>query len=75
MRHVTFFQMSSDTSLRKEVFRYHLIARSGGKKFRQVERMHPPTVSFDRDGYWSDVLKRQFVFARGNVTCLSLIHI
>ena len=67
--------MSSDPSLRKEVFHYHLIARSGGKKFKHAEKMHPPTVTFDRDGYWSDVLKRQFVFARGNVTCNTYLMI
>ena len=67
--------MSSDTSLRNDVFRYHLMARSGGKKFQQVEKMHPPTVNFDRDGYWSDVLKRQFVFERGNVTCNTYLMI
>ena len=37
--------------------------------------MHPSTLKFDKDGYWSDVLKRQFVFTRGNVTCNTYLMI
>ena len=70
-----FLQISSDLKLRKKVFQYHLTARSGGKRFKEVENMHPPVVRFDKDGYWSDVLKRQFVFSRGNVTCNTYLMI
>ena len=68
-------QITTDLSLRNAIFNYHLIARSGGKRYRDVKQMHPPSISFDKDGYWSDILKRQFVFARGNVTCNTYLMI
>ena len=70
-----FFQISSDINLRNSIFRYHLIARSGGKRYQELTNMHPPTVKFDKDGYWSDILKRQFIFSRGNVTCHTYLMI
>jgi len=61
-------QMTLNKEHRKEVFAYHLHQRSGGKRFKAKEQ-HPVTMRFDKDGYWSDILKRQFVFTRSNVTC------
>ena len=75
MDNVYLLQITSDLTLRKKIFQYHLTARSGGKRFQEVENMHPPVVHFDKDGYWSDVLKRQFVFSRGNVTCNTYLMI
>ena len=31
--------------------------------------MHPAKLKFDINGYWSDVIKRQFTFTKGNATC------
>ena len=38
--HVDFllFQISSDPELRKNIFQYHLVARSGGKKFKKLDK-------------------------------------
>ena len=69
------FQINSDPQLRKNIFQYHLVSRSGGKRYQQIDQMHPPVMKFDKDGYWSDVLKRQFVFTRGNVTCNTYLMI
>ena len=69
------FQINSDPQLRKKIFQYHLVSRSGGKRYQQIDQMHPPVMKFDKDGYWSDVLKRQFVFTRGNVTCNTYLMI
>jgi len=61
-------QITMDKKLRKDVFQYHLVQRSAGKEYNP-EKLHPPTMTFDKNGYWSDILKRQFTFSKGNVTC------
>ena len=37
--------------------------RSGGKEFKGA-KLHPSPAKFDINGYWSDVLKRQFTFTK-----------
>ena len=44
-----------------------LLFRSGGKEY--TEDLHPSPYKFDLNGYWSDVIKRQFTFSKGNATC------
>jgi glycosylphosphatidylinositol deacylase len=61
-------QISMDKKLRKDILHYHLVHRSAGKEY-QPEKLHPPSITFDKNGYWSDILKRQFTFSKGNVTC------
>lgn len=45
-----------------------------GKRFK-ADELHPATMLFDKDGYWSDILKRQFTFTRGNVTCNTYVMV
>eukprot|EP00090_Calanus_glacialis_P013911 TRINITY_DN2253_c0_g1_i7.p1 TRINITY_DN2253_c0_g1~~TRINITY_DN2253_c0_g1_i7.p1 ORF type:complete len:1052 (-),score=349.76 TRINITY_DN2253_c0_g1_i7:167-3322(-) len=61
-------QITIDKKLRKDIFQYHLVHRSGGKDY-DADNLHPATMVFDKNGYWSDILKRQFTFSKGNVTC------
>jgi len=62
-------QISMDNNLRRSIFNYHLYHRSGGKEYEDPDKMHPSPARFDTNGYWSDVLKRQFTFSKGNATC------
>ena len=57
-------QITPSSALRGEVLRHHLQVGGGD----HVEDRHPATVELDRDGYWSDVLKRQFTVTKGNIT-------
>ena len=38
--------------------------RSAGKKYLSPEKRHPTPLKLDSNGYWSDMLKRQFTFAK-----------
>jgi hypothetical protein len=38
--------------------------RSAGKKYLSPEKRHPSPLKLDVNGYWSDMLKRQFTFAK-----------
>jgi hypothetical protein len=38
--------------------------RSAGKKYLSPEKRHPTPLKLDVNGYWSDMLKRQFTFAK-----------
>ena len=66
-------QISTDVKHRRDVFKYHLLDRRGGKKYRGVSK--PETLKFDKDGFWTDVLKRQFTFSRESVATNSYILI
>jgi hypothetical protein len=41
-----------------------LLFRSAGKKYLSPEKLHPTPLKLDVNGYWSDMLKRQFTFAK-----------
>ena len=38
--------------------------RSAGTKYLSPEKRHPSPLKLDTNGYWSDMLKRQFTFAK-----------
>ena len=59
-------QMSEEAALRNRVFGYHLVQRWAGKEYKAPSGKD---WTFDKDGYWSDIIQRQYVFQRGNVTC------
>jgi len=67
---------SKDSVLRRNVFNFHLVSRQGGKHFKKRD---PSSTSrkkpFDKDGFWSDSIKRQFIFAKKKVTVDSHILI
>ena len=44
-------------------FTFSVLLRSAGKEFEE-EDMHPSPLKFDINGYWSDVIKRQFTFSK-----------
>ena len=60
-------QITMDKKLRKDILQYHILRRSGGKKYDQ-ESLHPLSVVFDKNGFWSNIMKRQFTFSKGDVT-------
>ena len=66
-------QITADPEHRRQVFRYHFLERKAGKRYRRDE--HPETLNFDRDGFWTDVLKRQFEFSRKHVSSNSYIMV
>lgn len=53
-------RLSEDREQIQQVFHYHLIHRTGGKRFKP--ELHPPKQSFDINGVWKDILKRQFTY-------------
>lgn len=59
-------QMIQDKTMITKIFNYHLLQRSFGNKFKELEE--EKTTTFDQDGDWKDLLKRQFVFGPVNVT-------
>ncbi len=61
-------QVSKIASYRKSVFRYHLLERSAGKRYKSKDGFLPKTVKFDRESFWLDSMKRQFVFERTRVS-------
>ena len=60
-------QISPSSRMRKEVLEHYLVTGSGGLAYS--EDRHPATVDLDKNGYWSDILKRQFTVTKGNITC------
>jgi len=61
-------QVSEDLVYRSAVLRHHLKEpRVTSKQYR--EREVGAAVVVDRDGYWADILKRQFTVEKGEVTC------
>ncbi|XP_068084428.1 GPI inositol-deacylase isoform X2 [Anabrus simplex] len=50
-------QVTNDIQERKTVFQYHLLTRTAGKHFKEAS--HPPGISFDPNGMWTEYLKRQ----------------
>lgn len=67
-------QITLNKPLRKEILNYHLLHRSAGKTFSK-DSLHPVSMEFDQNGYWSDILKKQFTFSKGNVTCNNYLMI
>ena len=60
--------LTSDVDRLRDIFRYHLEERSTfGKKYVPAGERFEPTVTFDKNGFWSDHMKRQFVFEREKV--------
>jgi glycosylphosphatidylinositol deacylase len=60
--------ITGDADHRRQVFRYHMLDRSRGKRFKKpLSATAPKKQTFDKDGFWSDSLKRQFVFERKKV--------
>ena len=49
-----------DKLKRLQVFNYHLVQRTGGKRFRT--NLHPVEFSFDKNGDWKDIGLRQYTF-------------
>ena len=46
----------------------HHLVDGGTEEFQSSETLET-TVQPDKNGYWSDILKRQFTVVKGNVTC------
>ncbi len=42
--------------------------RNAGKRYKNKDVFLPKTVEFNKDGFWSDSMKRQFVFERTKVS-------
>ncbi len=62
-------QVTQDETLRKDIFKYHLTERNGElTQYVPSSKRHPTTTEFDKDGFWSDSLKRQFLFERAKVS-------
>jgi len=53
-------QLSQEKEEILQVFNYHLIHRTAGKRFKP--NLHPKNQVFDKDGDWKDILKRQYTF-------------
>ena len=60
-------QITSDYKLRRDIFRYHLLDRTGGKHYLPPKEMHPKEMKFDKEGSWSDMLNRQHTFEEETV--------
>jgi len=62
-------QISSNPTLRKDILHYHLVHRSGGKKYKPSSVRHPEVMEMDANGFWTDMVKKQFIFDKKNTTC------
>ena len=60
--------VSLDTRMRNGVLRYNIL-EGGVGRVPEPEDDLTKTITFDKTGYWADILKRQFSVAKGNVTC------
>ena len=60
--------VSLDTRMRNGVLRYNIL-EGGVGRVPEPEEDLTRTITFDKTGYWADILKRQFSVAKGNVTC------
>ena len=58
------YQITDETSLRGKIFNYHLLRKSAGKKYKGD---FEPNMSFDKEAYWYDSVKRQFSFVKEDV--------
>ena len=68
-------QLVHQHQVRRSVFAYHLQNRSGGKQFLPAEEMFPRKTTFDKNGFWTDIFRRQFTFCRENVASNSYIMV
>eukprot|EP00095_Tigriopus_kingsejongensis_P011682 maker-scaffold59_size442576-snap-gene-3.32 protein:Tk11682 transcript:maker-scaffold59_size442576-snap-gene-3.32-mRNA-1 annotation:"gpi inositol-deacylase" len=57
-------QITRDAAKLRDVFQYHLLERSTGKRYQSETERFTPTIQFDTNGFWSDHMKRQFSFER-----------
>ena len=53
-------QITDNKEQRNKIFQYHLVRRTGGKRYKTD--LHPNIQDFDKDGEWKDILKRQYTF-------------
>ena len=54
-------QITDDQEKILNIFKYHLVQRTGGKRYKS--NMHPEKIVFEKeDSEWKDILKRQFTF-------------
>ena len=60
--------VSLDTRMRNTVLRYNILEGGVGRAPEPEDDL-TKTITFDRTGYWADILKRQFSVSKGNVTC------
>jgi len=67
--------ISDASEVRKSAFHHHLVNGLGGKHFKIKQSSPPEDNTFDKDGFWSDSLKPQFVFERTKVSMDSHILI
>ncbi len=65
-------QLSALPERRRGAFEYHLTSRIAGKRYKwkeiESETKAKKKTKFERDGFWTDSLKRQFVFERTKVS-------
>ena len=59
-------QITASPALRSNVLKHYFVQGSAGLPYS--EDRHPPSVELDKNGYWSDILKRQFTVTKGNLT-------
>ena len=64
-------RLSEDKENILQVFKYHLIRRTAGKRFKPD--LHPKHQVFDKDGDWKDILKRQYTFKHQTVRNFSYL--
>ena len=58
-------------TLLRNIFKYHLVERYAGKKYIPKDQVFSPagkTITPNKEGFWTDPLKRQFTFKRPKVT-------
>ena len=53
-------QIASDKNLRDKVFRYHLVQRTAGKRYK-ID-LHPESQVFDKEGEWTEITTKQHIF-------------
>ena len=53
-------QLSNDKNKRNDVFRYHLVKRTAGKRYKT--NLHPDEMVFDKEGDWKEIKSRQLTF-------------
>eukprot|EP00094_Tigriopus_californicus_P008865 TCALIF_08546-PA protein Name:"Similar to PGAP1 GPI inositol-deacylase (Homo sapiens)" AED:0.00 eAED:0.00 QI:577/1/0.66/1/0.5/0.33/3/0/965 len=57
-------QITRDVAKIRNTFEYQLLDRSTGKHYQRPSELFVETIKFNRDGFWSDHMKRQFSFER-----------
>lgn len=57
-------QITKDVAEIRNIFKYQLLDRSTGKHYQKSAELFVETMKFNRDGFWSDHMKRQFSLER-----------